>query len=304
MWAVSAALALGALQAQLAAPAPSVSQPELLAFRADPVHRLKVPIGINGRTHHFLVDTGAQRTGISLELARSLGLRTGAPSLVTGFAGTAWVPTVALPTIKFASSLKQDLRALAFSRDAIGADGFLGLDALRGQTVMFDFAARKAVVRTRIVNRTIGPSARAKVRTENGRLIFTEATAGGTPVRALLDTGSSISVGNEALRRELQSAGKLGPAVPIRVLSVTGEIIWANYASVDRLTIGGIEIREMPIAFAQFAPFTQLGFTSEPALLLGMNALRKFDEVSIDFDKQQVRFTNRIPPTTTHRRTS
>lgn len=302
MWAVSAALALGALQPQAAGSPPAAVQPELVAFRADPIHRLTVPIRINGRTHRFLIDTGAERTGISLELARALGLRTGAPSLVTGFAGTSWVPSVALPAVEFARSPTQSLRALAFARGAIGADGFLGLDALRGQTVMFDFTTKTAEVRrTPIFGRLIGPSARAKVKTENGRLIFTKASAGGMAVEALLDTGSSISVGNEALKRELQKRGKLGPGVPIRVLAVTGEIIWAYYAPVSRVTIGGIEIHNMPVAFAQFPPFTQLGFTEKPALLLGMNALRKFDQVSIDFDKQQVRFTNRTAPSAARR---
>ena len=60
----------------------------------------------------------------------------------------------------------------------------------------------------------------------------------------------------------------------------------------------------MPVAFAQFAPFAELGFIDQPAMLLGMNALRKFDQVSIDFDRQQVRFTNLTPPSTTFRRTS
>lgn len=305
MLAVLAALGLGAVQPQGAPSAPPAAQPQLISFRADPIHRLTVPIRINGRTHRFLVDTGAERTGISLELARSLGLRTGAPSLVTGFAGSSWVPSVGLASVEFARAPKQDLSALAFSRDAIGADGFLGLDALRGQTVMFDFSAKKAVVSsTPVFDRMIGPTARAGVKTRNGRLIFTKASAGGVEVQALLDTGSSISVGNEALRLELQRRGKLGPAVKIRVLAVTGEIIWADYAPVSRLTIGNTEIRDMPVAFAQFAPFTQLGFTDRPAMLLGMNALRKFDQVSIDFDKQQVRFTNQTAPTTTYRRTS
>lgn len=312
MWAVSAALLLGAVQAQpaaapatQAAPARTPAPVQLISFRADPIHRLTVPIRINGRTHRFLVDTGAQRTGISLELARALGLRAGAPSLVTGFAGTSWVPNVALPSVEFARSPRYALRALAFSREAIGADGFLGLDALAGRTVMFDFAAKRAEVRERpVFDRMIGPTARARVRTENGRLVFTKASAGGIDVQALLDTGSSISVGNDALRRELTRRGKLGPAIRIRVLAVTGEIIWADYASVSRITIGGSEIRDMPVAFAQFAPFTELGFVDQPAMLLGMNALRKFDQVSIDFDRQQVRFTNLTPPTATFRRTS
>lgn len=303
MWAVSAALALSAVQPQAAGT--QATQPELVAFRADPIHRLTVPIRINGRTHRFLVDTGAERTGISLELARSLGLRTGALSLVTGFAGTSWVPSVALPAVEFASWPRKNLSALAFSREAIGADGFLGLDALRGQTVMFDFTSKQATVRhTPIFDRLIGPTARARVKTEHGRLIFAKASAGGLDVQALLDTGSSISVGNEALRRELLKRGKLKPGVPIRVLAITGEVILADYSAVSQLSVGGIKIRNLPIAFARFAPFTQLGFTDEPALLLGMNALRNFDQVSIDFDRQQVRFTNRTPPSTTGRRTS
>lgn len=301
MWAVSAALALAALQptGQAALPNREDPPPELVAFRTDPIHRITVPIRINGRTHRFLVDTGAERTGISIELARSLGLPTGAPLLVTGFAGNAWVPSVALPAVEFAKSSKSNLRALAFSREAIGADGFLGLDALGGQMVMFDFAAREA----QVVQSGPGfanffdakPGDIVDVTSKRGRLVFTDASANGLSIQAMLDTGSSVSVGNEALRRELIKRGKLGPGVRIHMLAVTGEVIPADYVVVRHLVIGGIRISNLQVAFAEFAPFKQLGFTDQPALLLGMDALRQFDQVRIDFSKREVRFTVRSP---------
>ena len=46
----------------------------------------------------------------------------------------------------------------------------------------------------------------------------------------------------------------------------------------------------MPVAFADVAPFERFGLTKRPALLLGMDALRIFRRVDIDFPNRQVRF--------------
>jgi hypothetical protein len=46
----------------------------------------------------------------------------------------------------------------------------------------------------------------------------------------------------------------------------------------------------MPIAFADVAPFERFGLVKRPALLLGMDALRSFRRVDIDFPNRQVRF--------------
>jgi hypothetical protein len=45
------------------------------------------------------------------------------------------------------------------------------------------------------------------------------------------------------------------------------------------------------ILFTSAPIFHQLGLESRPALLLGMNALRAFDKVSIDFGRKQLRMT-------------
>jgi hypothetical protein len=44
------------------------------------------------------------------------------------------------------------------------------------------------------------------------------------------------------------------------------------------------------VAFADVHPFRKLGLTDRPALLLGMDAMQAFDQVSIDFANRRVRF--------------
>jgi hypothetical protein len=45
----------------------------------------------------------------------------------------------------------------------------------------------------------------------------------------------------------------------------------------------------MPIAFADVAPFRKLDLLNRPALLLGMDAMKLFDRVSVDFANRRVR---------------
>jgi hypothetical protein len=45
----------------------------------------------------------------------------------------------------------------------------------------------------------------------------------------------------------------------------------------------------MPIAFADVEPFKKLNLVGRPALLLGMDALKLFGRVSVDFANHRVR---------------
>ena len=58
---------------------------------------------------------------------------------------------------------------------------------------------------------------------------------------------------------------------------------------VHELNVGGVTMKDLPIVFADSHAFKRLGLDSRPALLLGMNALRSFDKVSIDFAKKKLR---------------
>lgn len=298
MWVFPAAIAMTAVQIQAAGPAASAppATPQEIKLQSDPILRFTVPVRIGGRERRFLVDTGAERTGVSLELARTLRLPAGEPWQVTGFAGTTTVPTVHLSVDGPGRGRRTDVVALTFSQEAIGADGFLGLDTLRDQVVVFDFDRRRLFVepaRHRRNGFEATPAAMARMKVRNSRMVFSAARTNGVAVQALLDTGSNISVGNSSLQEELQRRHKYGTAYPVQILAVTGELISGEFVVVKDVWIGTVHMRNLPIAFAGTEPFDKLGLTREPALLLGMDVLGQFGQVKIDFSRNEVFFTTK-----------
>jgi hypothetical protein len=55
------------------------------------------------------------------------------------------------------------------------------------------------------------------------------------------------------------------------------------------LEIGGVTLKNLAIVFADAHTFKQLKLDQKPALLLGMNAIRAFKKVSIDFASRKFR---------------
>jgi hypothetical protein len=172
----------------------------------------------------------------------------------------------------------------------IGADGILGVDSLRSQRIMFDFERQTM---------EIVPSAVPDFREEpgtivveasrrNGRLIVTEATANEHSVTVIIDTGSQISLGNQALRRALRSK-QLSQHEEVMLESVTGDKLAGDYMVVRELAMGPVDLKNLAIVFADAHIFKQLKLDNRPALLLGMNAMRAFKKVSIDFAAKRLR---------------
>jgi predicted aspartyl protease len=173
----------------------------------------------------------------------------------------------------------------------IGADGIIGVDSLRSQRVLFDFQTQTL---------SIVPSAVPDFRDEpgtiivqatrrNGRLVVTDAAANGHEVTVVIDTGSQVSIGNAALRKELIGRDLVNPGQTVELQSVTGGTISGDYMFVRKLDIGGVTLQNLAIVFADAHTFKQLHLDRRPALLLGMNAIRAFKKVSIDFASRKFR---------------
>ncbi len=128
-----------------------------------------------------------------------------------------------------------------------------------------------------------------RARERNGRLVLTSAVADGRPLQVVLDTGSEVSIGNHALRRRLMGGKQLRRNGKVVIESVTGETMVGDYMFLDKLEIGGITLENLAIVFADAQTFRALGLGERPALLLGMNAMRAFDKVSIDFANKKLR---------------
>ena len=270
-----------------------VDQIRLSPFRFE---RMTLPVSINsGPTLSFLIDTGAEVSGVTPEVARRYGFAQAGSRTVVGIAGREQVATVRMSGLQFSRSRGADTDALLFSRAAMGADGYLGIDSLADQRIEFDFANQRMQLRrsSRFPMRSSERAVVVRAKAENGRLIFSSAQVNKTVVTVMLDTGSTVTVGNAELMRQLAAKGRLGETVPIEVLSVTGKMVSANYAILREVLIGDVLIRRLPVAFATVEPFHHLGWDDRPALLLGMDALRAFAKVTVDFPNRAVKFTAR-----------
>lgn len=285
--------------------APSVPLPitdeagQEIAF-ADTATRMTVPVAIAGAgPFRFVVDTGAERTVVSHELARRLQLTPGRDVRLTAMTGTSSVGTVMVPSISVGEPprLKPDgrIEAPALAAADLGALGILGLDTLQGQKVTIDFDRQVMTIAPSVRRRTPAPATDeivVRARSVFGQLVVTDARYKGQPVRVILDTGSVVSMGNAALRRRLARADARRDT-PIELISVTGDRLAAGYTQIGRVSLGNVTFENLPVAFADVAPFERFGLIDRPAMLLGMDALRMFRRVDIDFANREVRL--RLP---------
>jgi predicted aspartyl protease len=205
------------------------------------------------------------------------------------------IGTAVIPHLEVGGKAVRGIEAPLLSRYHLGAEGMLGVDSLKSQRVSFDFAKQEM---------TIAPSRKREERCANGanvvtgrsqygHLVRVDASVEGQKVWVIVDTGSEITVGNSALRRKLEGRGRLGQTTPVNVISVTGGRIVADQSTVRRIRLGGMDISDMPVAFADVHPFKKLKLEDRPAILLGMDALQLFERVSVDFANRRVRMLAR-----------
>jgi len=277
---------------------PQSGQPEQVDLKRDEQDRMTVDVTVGGKgPYRFLVDTGSERTVISRQLAERLKLDAGETTKLHSVIGVNAVETVFIPDLRVNSQSISVIDAPSLEASNIGADGMLGVDSLRSQRVTFDFKAGTMAISSaeKSLGRGDDDTIVVKARTRKGRLIFTDAVIDGQGVTIIVDTGSQVTIGNPALHQRLLRRRQLSHPEGVMVESVTGEKMEAQVARVERLEVGGLHIQDLAVAFADAHIFRQLGLDKKPALLLGMNAMRAFDRITIDFAERKVRF--RLPGT-------
>ena len=305
--------ALGLLVAAALASSPPTPQGPLTAeaaagqqtdvkFKSDDHDRMTVPVRVSDRgPYQFLIDTGSERTVISRQLAAELGLTAGTTATLQSVLGTTAVATVNIPALQVTSQTLAVASAPALDGDNIGADGMLGVDSLAEQRVMLDFKHQSMGVspsRLAIEPDSDGETIVVIAHRRHGRMLISNATIEGRDVVIVIDTGSQISIGNEALRRTL---GRKRVLPTTMIETVMGEKAIAEVLSVHELKIEGLTMVNANIAFLHSPVFAQLDLDKRPAMLLGMNLMRGFDRVSIDFKTGKVRFV--LPGTSMVRET-
>lgn len=270
----------------------TTTQTQDVTFKNGQDNRMTVPVKVAGiGPYRFLVDTGADRTAVSREIVSRLSLPSAGGAELHSVSGISTVSTARVRDLELTHPPEQSIDAAVLDRANMGADGIVGVDILRSQRVQFDFEKQTM---------SIVPSATPDFRNEagtivvrgrrkNGRLIVTNADADGKTLTVVVDTGSEVSIGNSALRRQLLGSSLVDVDKTVELQSVTGEKITGEYMLVRAVTIGGIGLTNLAVVFTDAHTFKQLGLANKPALLLGMNAIRAFKKVSIDFASKKFR---------------
>lgn len=284
------------LAAQDAPPPAAPEAATVVDVGEDRAERMTVQVDVDGRGQYaFIVDTGAERTAISSELADDLDLVVGRMARVHSMTEVSRIQTVRIPALTVGGRKVRDIDAPTLRRRNIGAEGILGVDTLQKQRVSFDFAREQMTVTPSRKREEKWPEDTIVVTARNrlGHLVLVDAAVDGQKVWVIVDTGAETTVGNSVLREKLARKGRIGRSWQIELESVTGGRIGAEAALVKIIRIGGSDIHDMPVAFADVHPFKALKLMDRPALLLGMDALRLFERVSVDFANKRVRL---LPP--------
>lgn len=255
------------------------------------VSRMTVGVRVNGAgPYRFVVDSGADTSVVGERLANGLKLPPGRRVILNSITDSQLVDRVLVDELELGPSKVTGLELPVLRERDLGAEGMLGLDALVEQRLMLDFENRLITVDE---GRTPAPLYDDMIvvtaRLRKGQLILTQVKADRTKLEAVVDTGSEITIGNSALRRQLMRHGQ-GEVSEIEVTGVTGTVAKLTLMQVKELRIGGIALANVPIAFADIPPFGVFGLADRPALLIGTDLMENFRKVSLDFHKRKVRF--------------
>lgn len=280
---------------QIIAPPGAPPASDTVPTGLDRALRMTVPVMINGQgPFQFVVDTGADRTVISEELADRLDLPKAGTAKLHAMGGSATVQLVRINTVEVSTNKKKGVEAAALPSRYVGADGLLGIDSLKGQRIVMDFVSNTMRVEPASALEEAVPLDADLIivtaKTRLGQLVMVDADANGQKIWVVVDTGAQNSIANTKLRNLLVKRIPETEIKVINLLDVLGRTTPADYTIVTKLRIGGVSMGNAAIAFADAHPFKLFGLSKKPSMLLGVESLRSFRRVSVDFSTRKIKF--------------
>ncbi len=275
--------------AEAGAPA-ILTEAEILKLERERYQRMTVPVTIQGQgPFRFMIDTGAQATVLSHELAATLQVNNRRPVVLVGMASRINTETVGVEGLMLGSRSFYIQSAPLVDAEHLGeADGILGLDSLQNQRVLLDFQKKQiAVADAEDLGGNRGFEIVVKARERLGQLIITRSMIDGVQTTVIVDTGAQGSIGNPALLERLRRKRMVGET---ELTDVNGQQLSGPIRIVGQLTVGRVQLNNFPVLFADAPPFHVLGLADKPALILGMEELRLFRRVAIDFKSREILF--------------
>ncbi|MEO1729483.1 MAG: aspartyl protease family protein [Pseudomonadota bacterium] len=271
--------------------APNLTNPatDILEIEEERNRRLTIPVMIEGSgPYDFMIDTGSQATAVTHEINKSLGLNTLGTATLVGMASERNVEIVEVDSLQVGRHEVFDLVAPVLSKTHVGADGIIGLDSLQDFRVLFDFREETIAVEDVSAkgNHSRGFEIIVRAKQKLGQLLITDALVEGVRATVIIDTGAQGSLANLALKDRIRTKR----AQEVITTDVNGASLVGQLSYVRSLTIEGLSLNNVPLTFADAPAFEALGLNDKPVLSLGMQHLKMFDRVAIDFSKQRILF--------------
>ncbi|MBI3438117.1 MAG: aspartyl protease family protein [Proteobacteria bacterium] len=268
----------------------------------DRLGRVVAPVNINNQgPFRFIVDTGANRSVVSRDLAGHLGLVPSGSGEVHSVHGVTTAPLVPVQLLQYRNlSLESAPMPILESAVLAGEQGLLGVDGMAGRRLKMDFEHRCIeIIPSRGAPRLAGWEViRGDLRF--GSLMVIRGSINGLHVNLLLDTGSDTSLANEALRDALNARVRRNRArMDFAVAFNSGQpVVLENAIALPSIGLGGgvLEVRDVTAYIGNFHIFHLWNLIDEPALLLGMDVLSQTRGVAIDYQRHTVAFRIRGAP--------
>lgn len=267
----------------------------------DHIGRVVVPVRINGQgPFRFVVDTGANHSTITPELARALQLETdtGPAIVLDGITGTDQVTYVSIDRLQAGDlTLGETTLPVVPASIMAGADGILGAAGMTEKSLVIDFQRNRVAIASHIDSLVRDGAVKIHAsRTTNG-LIVLDTLVGRVRTHAVLDTGAERTLGNLALRDAVKSQKrpKLGFVAQLTsVYGATKEVEAGEIMEAPTISIASLRVTDVAITYGDFHIFKIWEMRKEPAMILGMDVLGRVASLNIDFKNQTV-YVGNVP---------
>lgn len=270
----------------------------------DQAQRVTVDVRLNDQgPFPFVVDTGANSSVVSLETAQHCRLPAAGTASVHGIVSAEPAPLVRVGQLRVGGVKSANLTLPVVPASRLGAAGILGLDVMRNRYMVLGFRDRTFEISPTQSGASFGRGSNSRIvrkedpvtvpaRYRSGQLVIIEAYVAGQQITAFLDSGSQVTVGNRALRDLVHSVRPelFQRVVRTELISATGQRSPAEFAPLSNLRLGGASLGDPLAAFADLHIFELWDLQSRPTLLIGVDTLRRFQQVAFDFKRRSITF--------------
>ena len=270
------------------------TEPRFVApTQRDRIGRIWAPVLIDGKGPYRLVlDTGATRSAVTTRAALSLGNPSASSTVVTGFTGTAVVPTIHVGQMEVGDLYigPSDLPVLT---DVFGgAQGVLGMEGLQNKRIYADFTRDRLEITLSHGERARRDFTVVPLREVNG-LLIADVRVGTVRTMAIVDTGAQGTVGNVALREALMRHPPHS-ASRDEIIGVTLDVQSGDTVPAPTIEFSeSLKVTGMRVTFGDMYLFQHWKLTGQPAMTLGMDLLGSFDVLIIEYNRHELQIRPR-----------